>query len=198
MQIMKCLPFHLSPVTAPRSWHAFVSWRDYVYGNVLPAYPSYVDVDSDEDHDGSSEHYVWSDSSEDSHNSVPEWLTGFDTRGGPPCEQCGELASVQRSETKGLICARCLQSECIDQLIGFWGNLHRNHCILSHATAARNIAEHLWGDGLAGYCYCGHCNPNWFLRGWVCCPPFGTTGNWGRPDGHILAMRRSSMLHSDN
>ena len=60
VQIMKCLPFHLSPVTAHRSWHAFVSWRDYVYRNVLPAYPSYVDIDSDEDHDGSSEHYLWS------------------------------------------------------------------------------------------------------------------------------------------
>ncbi len=189
---MQCFPFHLSPLTASRSWHAFVSWRDYVYGIALPANPSHVDIDSDENLDGSSEQSVWSESSEVFYNSVPEWLKGFDTRGGPPCEQCGQLACVHRSETKGLICARCLQSECIDQLIGYWGNLHRNHCILGNATAARIIAEHMYGDGLAAYCYCGQCNPTWFLSGWVCCPPFDTTWNWGQPDRNILVLRRSA------
>ena len=30
------------------------------------------------------------------------------------------------------------------------------------------IAEFLLGTGLDYYCHCGECNPNWFLRGWVC------------------------------
>ena len=189
---MQCLPFHLSPLTAPRSWHAFVSWRDYVYRIALPVNPSRVDIDSDENLDGFSEQSVWSESSGDNPFTVPEWLMGLDARGGPPCEHCGQLACVHRSETKGLVCARCLQSECIDQLIGYWGNLHRNHCILSNTTLARNIAEHMYGDGLAAYCYCGECNPNWFLYGWVCCPSLDTIWSWGRPDRNILAWRRSA------
>ena len=108
-----------------------------------------------------------SESSDVSDDSALVWITDFDNRGGPPCEQCGLLASVHRSETKGLMCARCLQSDFIQQLVGFWGKLHRTHRILSDATIAYNIAEHLWGDGLEGYCYCGNCNPKWFLRGWI-------------------------------
>ena len=126
----------------------------------------------------------------------PTWdspqLAGSGLRGGPLCEQCGQLACVSRSETKGLICARCLQGECIDQVISYWGNLHRNHRILSQSTIARNILEYMYGNGLAAYCYCGDCNLNWFLYGWVCRLPSDPPWPSVQPDRNNLAWRRSA------
>ena len=134
----------------------------------------------------------WSESSKE----TPDFFldaTGPGRAGarGPMCEQCGILACVSRSET-GLICARCLQGECIDQLISYWGNLHRNHRILSQPTIARNVLEYMFGNGLAAYCSCGTCNPDWFLHGWICCPYSDPPWPWVVPDRNILAWRRPS------
>ena len=83
-----------------------------------------------------------------------------------------------------------LQSECIDQLISYWGNLHRNHRILSQPTIARDIIEYMFGNGLAAYCSCGTCNPDWFLHGWICCPYVNPPWPWVVPDRNNLAWRR--------
>ena len=168
VKFMKHLPLHLSPATAPRSWQAFVSWRNYVYGGVLPAYPPYFDMTSDEEHDGSSENYVWSESSDDTHEPAFEYMTGFGPRGGPPCNRCRQLPSVFYSDLFGLMCHRCHQSDTNRYLIEHWSMIYRTHPLLGDTGITRHIAEFLWGDVLSGYCSCGECNPNWFLCGWVC------------------------------
>ena len=116
-------------------------------------------------------------------------LEGAAPKGGPLCEHCGLLTCVGRSEIKGLVCARCLQTECIDQLINYWNSLHRSNEVLSDPTFARHIIEYMYGNGLSAYCYCGQCNPDWFLHGWVCCPYPGARA---RPDRNNLAWIRST------
>ena len=106
----------------------------------------------------------------------------------PMSKQCGIFICVSHSESGGLQCAKCLQSECIDQLISYWGNLHRNHRILSQPTIARDIIEYMFGNGLAAYCSCGTCNPDWFLHGWICRPD--APWPWAVPDRNHLAWRR--------
>ena len=108
------------------------------------------------------------DSASDSDREVLEWLSGFGPDSGPICEHCWELPSVYHSYDTGLMCHRCLQSDSLAHLVGLWGNLLRNHRVFGNAEIARNIAEHVWGNGLENYCYCGRCDPNWVLRGWIC------------------------------
>ena len=99
------------------------------------------------------------------------WAMGsFGPRGGPPCEQCRQLPSVYHCDVLGLLCNRCLQGNMNKQLTEWWGNLFREHPVMSDTAVTRTIAEYVWGDGLEAYCYCGRCNPNWFLRGWICWP----------------------------
>ena len=201
VQHTNCLMYHLNPVKAKRAWDSFFAWRDYVYGGSLPEYfhglrpssgsdddnPATAHNASLEDHYGPDE---WESMSHSSYSSCPdhppedatsefsdgasevhEWLTGVGPNGGPPCEQCWELPSVYRNDIKGLMCHRCIQNDTLDQLVGFWGHLLRNHRVFGNAEIARNIAEHVCGTGLEDYCYCGECDPNWFLRGWICWTP---------------------------
>ena len=197
IQLANCLAWHLNPVKAKRAWESFFAWREYVYGDPLPVtVPSLRpssesgDAEPTTGHNAFLEDYPGPDeesTSQSSYSSCPdhppedsasefsdgasevhEWLTGVGPNDGPPCEQCGELRSVYRCDIKGLMCHRCLQSDSLDQLVAFWGQMFRNHRIMSNAEIARIIADQLWGDGLEPYCYCGECNPNWFLRGWVC------------------------------
>ena len=200
------LAFHTTPGMGQRSWSCFTVWRDCVFRDTLPEFPDDVALENYRWPEGlastsPSLHSSRSESSEEIPNfflgtTNPTWdspqLAGSGIRKGPMCEQCGQLACVSRSETKGLICARCLQGECIDQVISYWGNLHRNHSILSQPTLARNILEYMYGNGLAAYCYCGECNPNWFLHGWVCCPYSDPPLTWVQPDRNNLAWRRSA------
>ena len=198
IQLANCLAYHLNPVKAKRAWDSFFAWREYVYGDPLPVRvpglrPSFGSDDEDpvtahnvslEDYHGPDE---WESMSHSSYSSCPdhppedsasefsdgasevhEWLTGVGPDGGPPCEQCWELPSVYHSDVIGLMCHRCLQSDSLAHLVGLLGNLLRNHRVFGNAEIARNIAEHVWGDGLENYSYCGACNPNWFLRGWKC------------------------------
>ena len=103
--------------------------------------------------------------------SVLDWAMGsYGPRGGPPCEQCRQLPSVYHCDVLGLICNRCLQGNMNKQLTEWWGKLFREHPVMSDTAVTRTIAEYVWGDGLEAYCYCGRCNPNWFLRGWICWP----------------------------
>ena len=183
------LAFHTTPGMGQRSWNCFTVWRSFNIDLVTPSPNESISTESDSEHNSPSEDpdaerildIVWTN---------PQ-LAGSGPTFGPLCEHCGMLFCAGRSETKGLICARCLQGECIDQMIGYWGNLHRNHGILSQPTLARNILEYMYGNGLSAYCYCGQCNPDWFLHGWVCCPYSGARAIV-RPDRNNLAWRRST------
>ena len=50
----------------------------------------------------------------------------------------------------------------------YWDRKYRTHPFLGNAIIMVNVAEFILGTGLEDYCRCGECNPNWFLRGWVC------------------------------
>ena len=182
------LAFHTTPGMGQRSWNCFTVWRAFNIDLVTPSPNESTSTESlsDSDIHGQIPYLPMVDLAWDS----PQ-LAGSGQRSGPLCNQCGMLTCVSRSETKGLICARCLQGECIDQMIGYWGNLHRNHGILSQPTLARHILEYMYGNGLSAYCYCGQCNPDWFLHGWVCCPYSGARAIV-RPDRNNLAWRRST------
>ena len=95
-------------------------------------------------------------------------MGSFGPRGGPPCNRCKQLPSVYHSDEFGLLCNRCLQDESNNHLAEYWGHMHRTHPVLGDTIVTVHIAEFLLGTGLDAYCYCGECNPNWFLRGWVC------------------------------
>ena len=195
---LNALAFHTTPGMGQRSWNCFTVWSNCVFRDTVPEFPDDVALENYHWPEGlasssPSSHSSWSESSGETpdfflRTTSPE---GAGARG-PMCEQCGILACVSRSETKGLICARCLQGECIDQVISYWGNLHRNHCILCQPTLARNILEYMFGNGLAAYCFCGTCNPDWFLHGWVCCPYSDPPWPWVVPDRNNLAWRRSA------
>ncbi len=189
VQQLDGLAFHTTPGMGQRSWNCFTVWRVCMIRGTFPDFPeetALVTPSPDESaltapvSDTSSSSEV-SGTDSDTHEQIPylpmvdlAWdspqLAGSGQRNGPLCNQCGILTCVSRSETKGLICARCLQGECIDQMIGYWDNLHRNHNTLSQPTIARQIIEYMYGNGLSAYCYCGRCDPDWFLHGWVCCP----------------------------
>ena len=42
------------------------------------------------------------------------------------------------------------------------------HPVFGDPIITIHIVEFLQGTGLEYYCYCGGCDPHWFLRGWVC------------------------------
>ena len=204
------LAFHTTPGMGQRSWNCFTTWRVCVTRGTFPDFPDEAEVVTPSPDESALTAPVSDTSStsevpgtdSDTHDQIlylplvdlawdsPQ-LAGSAQRSGPLCNHCGILTCVSRSETKGLICARCLQGECIDQMIGYWGNLHRNNGILSQPTLARHILEYMYGNGLSAYCYCGQCNPEWFLHGWVCCPYFIARAIV-RPDRNNLAWRRST------
>ncbi len=175
---LRALAFHTTPGMGQRSWNCFTAWRDCMIGKPLTEFPDDTALENyrwpeESPFPSPSEYSSQSESSAENpdfflRTTNPTWdspqMAGSGIRGGLPCEQCGLLVCISRSESSGLICARCLQSECIDQVISYWGNLHRNHRILSQPTIARNVLEYMFGNGLAAYCFCGTCNPDWFLH----------------------------------
>ena len=190
------LEFHTTPGMGQYSWNCFKMWRSCELRDTVPGPPD----------DTAMSNYLRSvelecstpsspSSQPESSDETPDFFLDMTSPGGPGargpmCEQCGIFICVSRSESSGLQCAKCLQSECIDQLISYWGNLHRNHRILSQPTIARNIIEYMFGNGLAAYCSCGTCNPDWFLHGWICCPYVNPPWPWVVPDRNNLAWRR--------
>ena len=50
----------------------------------------------------------------------------------------------------------------------YLGRKYRTHPFLGNPIIMFNIAGFILGTGLDWYCRCGECDPNWFLRGWVC------------------------------
>ena len=182
VQVMNCLAYHMTPGRGQRSWNCFIDWRDCIYGGVLAAYPDNASLEDYHWPDGleSASHSSYSscpdhppddsasECSDDSHNIVFDWLTGFGPRGGPPCNRCRQLPSVVYGEVFDLICHRCHQADTNFYLIAHWSMIYHTHPLLNDIGITRHVAEFLWGDGLSKYCSCGECNPNWFLRGWVC------------------------------
>ena len=77
-------------------------------------------------------------------------MGSFGPEGGPPCERCHQLPSVYHSDAYGLMCYRCLQDD-------------DNMCWASYLNF-----KYRTNPWLNRYCQCGECDPNWFLRGWVC------------------------------
>ena len=92
----------------------------------------------------------------------------FWTKGGPPCKICMLLPSVYHSDTYGLMCNKCLQDDENIHWAAYWGRKFRTHHFFGEAIITVHVAEFILGTGLESYCHCGECNPNWFLRGWVC------------------------------
>ena len=101
------------------------------------------------------------------------------------CEVCKQLRAVYLSDIiGGRVCHRCLQGHANKRLTEWWSKLFRVHPVMCDVSVTRTIAEYLWGNGLDAYCHCGRCNPNWFLRGWICCPL--------QPRGSLLLNKRTA------
>ena len=209
------LAFHTTPGVGQRSWNCYTTWH-YCTANGTFLDPPEEAIVATPSPDESALTAPASDTS--STSEIPDsemeifmphvydqmlylplvdlaWdspqLEGAAPRSGPLCEHCGLLTCVGRSEIKGLVCARCLQGECIDQWIGYWSSLHRNNEVLSDPTFARHIIEYMYGNGLSAYCYCGQCNPDWFLHGWIC-RPYSDARAVPYPDSNNLAWKRSA------
>ena len=95
-------------------------------------------------------------------------MGSFGPEGGPPCEMCHQLPSVYHSDAYGLMCYRCLQENDNMCWAVYLGRKYRTHPFLGNPIIMFNIAGFILGTGLDWYCRCGECDPNWFLRGWVC------------------------------
>ena len=114
---------------------------------------------------------ILSHAEESSFTASMFWDMGrFGPRGGPPCEQCMELPSVNQCKVPGLLCNRCLQGSMNKQKTVWWAAIYRGHPVLSDPIIMQPIAEYVWGNGLDVYCHCGQCKPRWFLHGWICWP----------------------------
>ena len=188
------LEFHATPGMGQYSWNCFKMWRSCELRDTVPGPPddtatsNYLQIVESECSTPSSPSSEPESSDENPVFSITTTSPEEHWARGPMCAQCGMFIGVISSESSGLQCARCLQSECIDQLISYWGNVHRRHRVLSQPTIARTIFEYMFGNGLAAYCSCGTCNPDWFLHGWICCPD--TPWPWTVPDRNNLAWRR--------
>ena len=109
-------------------------------------------------------------------------MGSFGPKGGPPCETCKHLPSVYHSDRYGLMCNKCLQDDENIQWAAYWGRRFRTHHFFGEAIITVHVAEFILGTGLEHYCHCGECNPNWFLRGWVCYwDTLWTTWQGGQP-----------------
>ena len=199
------LAFHTIPGMGQRSWNCYTTWH-YCTANgtfLDPPEEAIAETPASETSNTSeipdSEMEIFMPHVHDHMQYLPlvdlAWdspqLEGAAPKSGPLCEHCGLLTCVGRSETKGLVCARCLQGECIDQWIGYWSSLHRNNEVFGEPTIARQIIEYMYGNGLSAYCYCGQCNPDWFLHGWIC-RPYSGARVIACPDRNNLAWKRSA------
>ena len=90
------LAFHSTSGMGQRSWNCFTAWRVL---NIHVATPSPSESTSNE--------------------SDSEYHNPWDYSDMPLCERCGLLRCIGRSMTEELICERCFQRECIDQLISY-------------------------------------------------------------------------------
>ena len=199
------LAFHTTHGMGQRSWNCYITWHycsangtfldppEEAIAETLTSETSNTSEIPDSDMETFMPHV---------HDHMPHFplvdlawdspqLEGAAPKGGLLCEHCGLLTCVGRSEVKGLVCARCLQTECIDQLINYWNSLHRCNEILGNPAFARHIIEYMYGNGLSAYCYCGQCNPDWFLYGWIC-RPYADARIILSPDRNNLAWMRST------
>ena len=94
----------------------------------------------------------------------------FGPKGGPPCEVCHQLPSVRRCDARGYVCHRCLQKAENKCWADHQNWKYRAHPLLGDPIIMFNVAALILGTGLNRYCQCDGCDPNWFLRGWVCFP----------------------------
>ena len=197
------LEFHTTPGMGQYSWNCFQMWRSCELRDTVPGPPDdtamsnylrSVELECSTPSSPSS----WSESSGET-DQILLYRTSTGRIGvrGPLCARCGILQCARRSEN-GFICERCLQVECIDQLISYWGSIHRNHRVLCHPTITRNILEYMFGDGMASFCFCDTCDREWLLNGWICsCYP-NPPWDWSEPDRNNLACRRSASTLRQN
>ena len=92
----------------------------------------------------------------------------FGPEGGPPCKVCHQLPSVCHCDARGLVCHRCLQKDENKCWAYHLNWKHRANPLLGDPIIMFNVAVFILGTGLNRYCQCDGCDPNWFLRGWVC------------------------------
>ncbi len=92
----------------------------------------------------------------------------FGPEGGPPCKVCHQLPSVCHCDARGLVCHRCLQKDENKCWAYHLNWKYRANPLLGDPIIMFNVAVFILGTGLNRYCQCDGCDPNWFLRGWVC------------------------------
>ena len=97
-----------------------------------------------------------------------EFRSLFGPEGGPPCDVCHQLPSVCPGDARGLMCHRCLQDADNMRWAYYLNFKYRTNPGLADPIIMFNVAGFILGTGLNRYCQCGECDPNWFLRGWVC------------------------------
>ena len=111
-------------------------------------------------------------------------MGSFRPIGGPPCEICHELPSAYHSDSDGswgtMLCYRCVQDDDNMCWASYLNRKYRTHPFLDNPIIMFNVAGFILGTGLQNYCYCGECDPNWFLHGWVCYPDW-LQDRWGQP-----------------
>ena len=87
---------------------------------------------------------------------------------------CHELPAAYHNDADGswgtMLCYRCDQDDDNMCWASYLNRKYRSHLYLANPIVMINIAGFILGNGLSNYCYCGECDPNWFLRGWVCYP----------------------------
>ena len=92
----------------------------------------------------------------------------FGPKGGPPCKVCHQLPSVCHCDARGLVCHRCLQKDDNECWAYHFNWKYRTNPLLGDPIIMFDVAVFILGAGLIRYCQCDGCDPNWFLRGWVC------------------------------
>ena len=101
-------------------------------------------------------------------------MRSFRPIGGPPCVICHELPAAYHNDADGswgtMLCYRCDQDDDNMCWASYLNRKYRSHLYLANPIVMINIAGFILGTGLDNYCYCGNCDPNWFLYGWVCYP----------------------------
>ena len=160
------LAFHTTPGVGQRSWNCYTTWH-YCTANGTFLDPPEEAIVATPSPDESALTVLASDTS--STSGIPDsemeifmpyvydqmlylplvdiaWdspqLEGAAPRNGPLCEHCGLLTCVGRSEIQGLVCARCLQTECIDQWIfSCWSGFFFFYCFKS---ILRKLAPDSW------------------------------------------------------
>ena len=95
-------------------------------------------------------------------------MGSFGPEGGPPCKVCHQLPSVCHCDARGLVCHRCLQKDDNECWAYYLNWKYRTNPLLGDPIIMFDVAVFILGTGLNRYCQCDGCDPNWFLRGWVC------------------------------